>query len=1133
TWPGMRTIALKDLTEAQTRRLIRNALLDRAPEKKEEDRIVRACGGRPLLVLDYLRHRGESVPSDFSQAARAKAERLSAPARRLLSFVAAHTEPPETMWMEKLEFTPDDLADARIELQSEGILAPAAGEGRLHLRHPSLKAAYRSALTAETLAEAHRAWIAALTPEAESGAPSRNAALIAEHALGAGDSPTARRFGLSAVEHYSRTGQWARVADFCGRLAAIAETPMDRAIVHAYEAPVFYRLGRYDDALRAYDRWYANKPDDGTGVETVKYRYLTGLTLTTAGRKDQALQRLKECLEAGDDAKHAHHRPFHAQAHILLSTLETGEDRILEHLSRASELAAGQPLLLGEIERRMGEQQQRLGRDEAALRHFHVSAARYREGGSPQAEATSFNGIAMSLRWLGRLKDSLEEIGTAVRLSEEGGEILQTARYRENRALILMDLGRYGEAAAEREKARDALDSFGTDLDRSLLKDHDAWMDAWLGRSTPEALESLKAIRRQRAPSPDPVRLEETLASIGALESPELRADLHARLAEALGAAGLDRIALSLRNAAFLELENIRRQLPEELKMDFEKRPDLKKLNESLGELLPKAAPASGGGVKGQISASRFRQFCAINRQMAMKSDMGEILDRVIDAAIEITGAERGFILLKEVKASKSPIAGFDVKVARNLNREMLKGGDFELSLSLVKQAIDKAAYVLTDDALSDPRFSEKKSVMDYRLRSVLVVPLEEEGKVFGVIYLDHRYQPDCFSEEDLALLNALAAQASLAIQKARLIDELTRSRDKLALEVKDQAEQIEAMSEELTKKRGELRYGYEEIVGQSPAMLKVFQVLDDVSETTIPVWIHGESGTGKELIARSLHVNSPRAKGPFVAENVSAIPETLLESELFGHKKGSFTHADRDRVGLFEQASGGTLFLDEVADMSLAMQAKLLRVLQEGEVRPVGSSKKVKIDVRLVTASNRDLDRMVQEGKFRQDLFFRINGLTINLPSLRNRKEDIPLLVRHFSKRIAKEFNLPEAEVTDRALKSLMAHSWPGNVRELEAVIRNALLFAKGKPIGPDHLTIKASSMAAAPVTGTDRPAPATAEDVAHRNLVVTTLRKHHLNKEETAKELKVSLRTLYTWMEKHGIPKKKALLAQFVESA
>jgi DNA-binding NtrC family response regulator len=171
----------------------------------------------------------------------------------------------------------------------------------------------------------------------------------------------------------------------------------------------------------------------------------------------------------------------------------------------------------------------------------------------------------------------------------------------------------------------------------------------------------------------------------------------------------------------------------------------------------------------------------------------------------------------------------------------------------------------------------------------------------------------------------------------------------------------------------------------------------------------------------------------------------------------------------------------------------------------------------------------MVAEGKFRQDLFFRINGLTINLPALRNRKEDIPLLARYFSKKIAKEFNLPPSELTDRALKALMAHNWPGNVRELEAILRNALLFAKGKPIGPDHLTIKATSMASGPVAASSAAPGQTAskEDAAHRHLIVTTLKKHDLNKEEAAKELGVSLRTLYTWMEKHGLPKKKAVLA------
>lgn len=1126
---GSATILLKDLSDAQTRALIRGASIDQPADPEEVRKIVQASGGRPLLVLEYLRHRGEFVPGDFAQSARAKVQALSPPAQKLLSLVVAHPEPPEVSWMERLGIDASALAESRIELQSKGIIEPpSSSDGHLCLRHPSLQSAYQNAFTLKDIRDAHRTWLATLEKEAPTEGPSQSAAWLLEHALNAQDSATARSWALRGLDFLTQKGRWSQILHLCGRLGTIAETPMDRAIVHAHMAAVHYRLGRYDDALRAYDDWYANKPDDGTNVETVKHRLLTGRTLFAAGRTVEARQRLTEGLLAGDSSRHAHHRTFHAQTHLLLAQSDTEPDRIFDHLKKALALASAAPVLLGEVERCYGEQEQKLGRTDQALEHFRKAAEHYRTAGNPQAEATAKNSSATALRWGGRLKESLEEIGGAIRLAEEGNELLQIARYRENRALILMDLGRYGDAIAEREKARDVIESFGTDLDRTLVKDHDAELDAFLGRSDAQTLESLQSARRARTPAlSDPERLEESLQAIEALESPELRADLKRHLADAFDAAGLDRIALSLRNASFLELQNIRHYLPEELKMDFEKRPDLKKLNETLGDLAPKAPTAgSAGGGKGGIPAARFRQFCAINRQMALKNDMGEILDRVIDAAIEITGAERGFILLKDGKPSKSPIAGFDVKVARNLNREILKTGDFELSLSLVKQAIDKAAYVLTDDAFSDPRFSEKKSVMDYRLRSVLVVPLEEEGRVFGVIYLDHRYEPDCFSEEDLTLVNALAAQASLAIQKARFIDELTRSRDKLAVEVKDQAEKIEAMAEELTKKRGELRYGYEEIIGQSPAMLKVFQVLDDVSETSIPVWIHGESGTGKELVARSLHVNSPRAKNPFVAENVSAIPETLLESELFGHKKGSFTHADRDRVGLFEQANGGTLFLDEVADMSLAMQAKLLRVLQEGEVRPVGASKKVKIDVRLVTASNKDLARMVDEGKFRQDLFFRINGLTINLPSLRNRKEDIPLLVRHFSKKIAKEFNLSEAEVTDRALKSLMAHNWPGNVRELEAVLRNALLFAKGKPIGPDHLTIKASSMAAAPAAEPSA-RPATQEDAAHRSLLVTTLKKHDLNKEEAAKELGVSLRTLYTWMEKHGLPKKKAVLA------
>lgn len=248
---------------------------------------------------------------------------------------------------------------------------------------------------------------------------------------------------------------------------------------------------------------------------------------------------------------------------------------------------------------------------------------------------------------------------------------------------------------------------------------------------------------------------------------------------------------------------------------------------------------------------------------------------------------------------------------------------------------------------------------------------------------------------------------------------------------------------------KGKTDFSYDKIIGHSDAMRQVLRKLDKITNTLIPTFICGESGTGKELIARALHENSARSAGPFVPVNCGAIPENLMESEFFGYQKGAFTGALRDSAGLFEQASAGTLFLDEVGEMPLNLQAKLLRVIQEKKVRRLGGQEEVPIDVRLIAASNKDLKVLVQYKLFREDLFYRLAALTVEIPPLRARREDIPLLADHFLKKFAEQHQFSKTPAVSRkAMKRLVEHSWPGNIRELEHVLTNACLLREGAKI-------------------------------------------------------------------------------------
>jgi DNA-binding NtrC family response regulator len=329
----------------------------------------------------------------------------------------------------------------------------------------------------------------------------------------------------------------------------------------------------------------------------------------------------------------------------------------------------------------------------------------------------------------------------------------------------------------------------------------------------------------------------------------------------------------------------------------------------------------------------------------------------------------------------------------------------------------------------------------------------------------------------------------------------------------------------ENTKFREELKSKDEwsPLVGSSPAMLEVYKLVARVSESKSTVLLQGESGTGKELIARAIHGNSPRRDKPFVPVNCGALPDTLLESEMFGYEKGAFTGAVGTKTGLFESASGGTLFLDEVGELGQALQVKLLRVMQDHEVRRVGGTHSIKVDVRIIAATNRDLEQFVKEGKFRDDLFYRLNVVRITLPSLTERQEDIPMLAHYFLQKCATGTTTPVRGFHPDTMELLNRYRWPGNVRELENAIERAVSLSHGPLLTPDDLP---AAIRQAPIDADAKPESPdatesvclTLEEVEKRHLV-RVLKETKGNKVKASKILGIDRRTLYRMAERFGL--------------
>jgi transcriptional regulator with GAF, ATPase, and Fis domain/tetratricopeptide (TPR) repeat protein len=516
----------------------------------------------------------------------------------------------------------------------------------------------------------------------------------------------------------------------------------------------------------------------------------------------------------------------------------------------------------------------------------------------------------------------------------------------------------------------------------------------------------------------------------------------------------------------------------------------------------------------GEPGGERVEAALRLVRALSGRDQLRGLLERIVDALITWTGVERGLLLMPAPGERLVP------RVARNLSREQLPAEQLALSTTLARRALAERRPVVAVDAAGESS-DAAASVHALRLRSVLAVPLLARGEALGVVYLDDRIRRGAFGPEEIGWVELVAGVAAVALADARDQALLRRAARKArrAEEALSQAlarREVELAALERSKpapgRRG-LRFAYDEIVGASGAVEQALRVVDRVAPSSLPVLIVGETGVGKELFARAIHRNGPRSARRFLSENCGAIPPTLLETTLFGHAKGAFTGADRAQVGLFELADGGTLFLDEIGEMPLPMQVKLLRVLQDGEVRPVGGVSSRKVDVRIIAATHRDLARMVEEGAFREDLLYRLRVVELRVPPLRERRDDIPLLVRHL---LAKHGEGRRLQISTDAMAQLCAHPWPGNIRQLENTLRAAAVFSDGL-IEPGHLRLDVPPSRA----------PASSEDLALKprverlevELIEAALRRTRGNQSKAAELLGVSRFGLQKMMKRLGI--------------
>jgi len=939
-----------------------------------------------------------------------------------------------------------------------------------------------------------------------------------------------------------------RAEDACAELSSALEMmgesySEDRAGACNAMGLALFELGRFEESTDWYKesiRIFENLEDSAPAGAA---HYNLGRALKAMGRKSEALDQMEICIDLarkkgetivicaaltgiasglfemgrlhdsrvrGMEALAVAERlGSKRQAAIIFGNLaevammEGNTDRAVDFLSQSEKAwkESGDERALYKVLLLHAELEARLGRTGKAAQLFDQAK---RQAGPDLKGLGIFtlNRIAAKIELAaGRPDRAVETIDRALAAGQGMKARDREALLRNYRAQALLDLDRCREAEKEAKRAIDLLER--TDC--------------------PDLAAAVRITRCRAARllgSPDVEALEESLAMIRAPGFKDQLAEAYLELA-------LTHHSLFEKSGSFRTLESARSALGEagRIARSVKNLALAGRIDEARENILEPVEGESGSEGSSIIrKLSDLEHLQEITKTINSEMDLKKLLNLIVDTALEITGALRGFIIL--VRKGQ-----LHFEVARHISEEDIRNPEFEVSHSVAKNVAFTGEPVLTSNAQDDERFRDAVSISELKLLSLLCVPLRSRDRILGSLYIDNPKAVDSFDSYHLEMMITFADQAGITLGNANLLQEnldkqeqlartkaeIERLNQELKLKVEDQARELVVARDSLEVKQRllELEYRYDRIVTQSTVMMDVFKVLDRITPTDFSVLILGESGTGKEIIARTIHFNSPRRKKGFVSINCAAVAEPLIESELFGYVKGAFTGATRDKRGLFEQAHEGTIFLDEIGDMSLEVQKRLLRVLQEGEFMPVGGDRLIKVDVRVVSATNKDIFSLVEEGLFREDLFYRLNVARVNLPALRERKEDIPLLIEHFQKLYGTE---KEKKVfTPESVEEMLNYDWKGNVRELENVVRNLVVIKTG-----DRGVTRDDVLALLDIRNHKERGSMKLKSMVEeyeKEQLLAALRKYSGNKSKTAKGLGLSTRGLYKKLEKYDI--------------